>query len=116
MVLLEERVIASMTLSILPLPLEHPLLPLSMILIVHVLGALSKMVLPSVLILYVLIVNLVLSPQIGEIVVIDVVVEDVSAALLVLVDIVVQVVLGGGDEVGGHCGVVLIVVDVVLDL
>lgn len=116
LVLLEEQVAASMTLSILSLPLEHSLLPLSMILIVHVLRALPEMILPSVLILYVLVIDLVLSTQICEIVVVDVVVEDMRATLLVLVDVVVQVVLGGRDEVSGHGRIVLIVVDVVLDL
>jgi hypothetical protein len=80
------------------------------------LRALPEMVLPSVLVLYVLVIDLVLPTQIGEIVVVDVVVEDVRAALLVLVDVVVQVVLGGRDEVGSHGCIVLIVVDVVLDL
>ena len=116
LVLLEKQVAASMALTILSLPLKHALLPLSVILIVHMLRALPEMVLPSVLVLYVLVIDLVLPTQIGEIVVVDVVVEDVRAALLVLVDVVVQVVLGGRDEVGSHGCVVLIVVDVVLDL
>ena len=112
--LLEEQIAASGPLSVLPLPLVHPLLPLPVILVVQVLRALPEVILSPVLILDVLVVYLILAAQVGEVVVIDVVIENVSAALLVLVHVVVQVILGGGDELShGH---VVLVVDVVLNL
>lgn len=114
-IILKEQIADPRPLPVLPLPLVHPLLPLPVILVVHVQRPLSEVVLPSVLILNIFVVYLVLAAKVGEIVVVDVVVEDVRAALLVLVDVVVQVVLGSGDEVADVCGLVLLI-DVVFDL
>ena len=93
MALLKEQIASSWALSVLPLPLVHALLPLPMILVVHVLCTLSEVILSSVLILEVLVVYLILPAQVREVVVVDVVIEHVSAALLVLVYVVVQVIL-----------------------
>lgn len=94
------RILASLRLSevpvhlaVLPLPLFPPLLPLEMVLLLHVLGALSEVALSHLLVLEVLIVDLVVSGQVGDVIAVEVVVEDVRAALLVLVDVVVQIIL-----------------------
>lgn len=89
----------AMHVTVLPLPLFPPLLPLEMMLLLHVLGALSEVALSHLLVLEVLIVDLVVSGQVGDVVAVEVVVEDVRAALLVLVDVVVQIILGRRHQV-----------------
>ena len=83
----------AMHLAVLPLPLFPPLLPLEMVLLLHVLGALPEVPLPHLLVLEVLVVDLVVSGQVGDVIAVKIVVEDVRAALLVFVDVVVQIVL-----------------------